>query len=86
MRNVENWPKHTLKILRCLHRKIFKIWLAIFSIMHERIDWVFDPFLANPLFISQLNIKENKRFSDVFRTGVKKGTFVRNGLMNHFFK
>ena len=54
--------------------------------MHERIDWVFDPFLANPLFISQLNIKENKRFSDVFRTGVKKGTFVRNGLMNHFFK
>ena len=29
--------KHTLKILRCLHRKTFKVCLAIYNIMHERV-------------------------------------------------
>ena len=30
--------KHTLKILRCEHRKIFKVCLAIYNIMHERVN------------------------------------------------
>ena len=29
--------KHTLKILRCEHRKIFKVCLAILQIMHEKV-------------------------------------------------
>ena len=29
--------KHTLKILRCSHSKIFKVCLAIYNIMHERV-------------------------------------------------
>ena len=30
--------KHTLKILRRSHRKIFKVCLAILHIMHERVN------------------------------------------------
>ena len=29
--------KHNLKILRCEHRKIFKVCLAFYNIMHERV-------------------------------------------------
>ena len=31
LHNVEKMAKHTLKILRCEHRKIFKVCLAIFQ-------------------------------------------------------
>ena len=33
--------KHTLKILRCEHRKIFKVCLAILQYMHERVNYVY---------------------------------------------
>ena len=33
--------KHTLKILRCEHHKIFKVCLAIYNIMYERVKQLY---------------------------------------------
>ena len=38
MHNVAKWPKHTLKILWCSHRKILKVFQPFYNIVHKKIN------------------------------------------------
>ena len=40
MCNVEKMIKHTLKILRCARRKIFKVCWPFFNIIHEKVNQI----------------------------------------------
>ena len=54
--------KHTLKILRCEQRKIFKVVWPFYNIMHERVKY----FYAYVIFLGYERFQElfkNLRFS-----------------------
>ena len=53
--------KHTLKILRYEHRKIFTACLATFNFMHERVKIICETNFILAIFIFQ--IKFSSRFS-----------------------